>query len=208
MRSKAASQTQRRDALARRIVERLAECTPLRASLLTGSVAQGSADQHSDIDLLNYYDTLPDRVRFRGLMAELGAGSEGRGHESDAGFSDDYRIEDVLVQTGASSLGRMEARVARVEAGDVDWISVKVAVGVLEGVPLYGARLVRGWQRRLAYPPALGRREVERNLGFFPLWEERGPDRDGELRGLPGIGDAAKTSARQVALDVAPSAPL
>ena len=78
------------------------------ASLLTGSVAQGIADQHADIDLINYYETRPDRERFCTLMPELGAESECRGHETDAGFSDDYRLDDVLVQMGASSLDRME----------------------------------------------------------------------------------------------------
>src|SRR5438270_10282285 len=66
-------ETEKRRATARRVVEVLAAKTGLSASLLAGSAAQGTCDEHSDIDLLNYYSELPDRGAFDALMRGLGA---------------------------------------------------------------------------------------------------------------------------------------
>ncbi|HEY1421525.1 MAG TPA: hypothetical protein VGG90_12560, partial [Candidatus Dormibacteraeota bacterium] len=72
---------------AARVVDHLAAHSHLRATLLAGSAAQGTSDEHSDIDLLNYYDVLPDPATFDRLMAELGAEPRGPiSPPSPAGF--------------------------------------------------------------------------------------------------------------------------
>ena len=65
-------ETERRRAIARHLVDRLADETDLRASLLAGSAAQGTSDQHSDIDLLNYYDVLPEPAAFDSVLSGMG----------------------------------------------------------------------------------------------------------------------------------------
>ena len=46
----------------------------MRASLLAGSAAVGTSDDHSDIDLITYYDgELPDVATFDRVMRGLGA---------------------------------------------------------------------------------------------------------------------------------------
>jgi hypothetical protein len=161
----------RRD-LARRVVDRLAHQTALQASLLTGSAGRGTSDDHSDIDLVNYYEELPDPSFFRDQLSKAGAVLEGPlGEPGPDGFIDAYRIDGIQLQTGAGTVSETKERVDRIVAGEVDWISAKVAMGLLEGLPLRGAGLIESWREAVrAYPPSLRRREIERNIGIFPLW--------------------------------------
>jgi predicted nucleotidyltransferase len=156
-----AGETEKRLAIARRIVDGLAARTELRASLLAGSVAQGIADEHSDIDLLNYFEAVPDASLFDTVVGDAGAEKIGDVR---------YRFDGIEVQTSAQPISDMESRLERIESGEVDWITAKVAMGLLEGVPLYGDQLIRRWQARASYPDALRRREVAANLGWFPIW--------------------------------------
>jgi len=67
-------QSENRREIARRIVDQLAANTELRASLLASSAAMGTSDDHSDIDLITYYDgELPDVATFDRVMRGLGA---------------------------------------------------------------------------------------------------------------------------------------
>jgi len=178
-------QSERRREIARRIVDQLAAHTDLRASLLAGSAAVGTSDDHSDIDLINYYDgELPEVATFDTVMRGLGAEAGGLiNPPGPDGFGTRYQIEGVEVQTGPSPIAGIEERLTRIEAADVDWITAKVAMGLLEGMPLYGEELIRSWQRRAAYPESMRRRELEANLGIFSIWkvDEHLAARDGEL---------------------------
>ena len=178
-------QSERRREIARRIVDQLAAHTDLRASLLAGSAAVGTSDDHSDIDLITYYDgELPEVATFDTVMRGLGAEPGGLiNPPGPDGFGTRYQIEGVEVQTGPSAIAGIEERLTRIEAADVDWITAKVAMGLLEGMPLYGEELIRSWQRRAAYPESMRRREVEANLGIFSIWkvDEHLAARDGEL---------------------------
>lgn len=178
------SETEQRLLIARRIVDGLAIRTPLRATLLAGSVAVGVADEHSDIDLLHYYIELPDREEFDGVLRDLGGDRIGDISEPRReGFAGRYRFHGIEVQTGGNLIAALEERLERIAAGDVDWITTKVAMGLLEGIPLYGDDLIREWKSRARYPESLRRREVEANLGWFPIWAIDGhlAERDAEL---------------------------
>jgi len=165
-------ETERRRAIARRVVDRLAGETDLTASLLAGSAAQGTSDEHSDIDLLNYYEVLPEPAVFDAVLSRMGAHRMGDiGPPGREGFGASYQLDGIEVQTGGQLVALLEQRLERLAAGDVDWIAAKVAQGLLEGIPLYGDDLIRRWQERVRYPEALRKREVEANLGFFPIWK-------------------------------------
>lgn len=171
--------------MARRIVEQLAARTELRACLLAGSAGAGTSDEHSDIDLITYYDgVMPDEATFDAVMRDLGAEPSGLiSPPGPDGFAKRYQYDGIEVQTGPSPIAHLEERMRKMEEGDVDWITAKVAMGLLEGIPLYNEELVRGWQGRAAYTDALRRREVEANLGFFPVWrlDDHLAARDAEL---------------------------
>jgi hypothetical protein len=152
--------------------------------LLAGSAAQGTCDEHSDIDLLNYYRELPDQARFDAAMRELGAAPLGALAPADAdGFTAFYLMDGVQVQTGAELVASLERRLDRIAAGDVDWITAKVATGLLEGMALQGDELIRDWRERARYPEPLRRRQVEAHLGFFAIWalDQHLAARDAEL---------------------------
>lgn len=178
-------ETERRRAIARRVVDKLAAHTDLRATMLAGSVAQATSDEHSDIDLLHYYEGLPEHAAFDSLVRELGATSIGEitSPDPEEGFASRYRIEGIELQTGAQLVVSIERRLDRIAAGDVDWVTAKIAMGLLEGMPLHGDKLIRRWQERAAYPESLRRREVDANLVIFPVWtlDEHLAARDAEL---------------------------
>jgi hypothetical protein len=175
---------EKRREIAERVVEGLAARTDLRAALLAGSVARGMADEHSDIDLLNYYDELPDQERFGQVMCDAGGERIGDlGHPRPEGFGVRYRFDGIEVQSGAQLISELDRRLGRIEAGDVDWITAKVAMGLMEGSPLHGVDLVREWRSRARYPEPLRSREVDANLGWFPIWalDQHLASRDAEL---------------------------
>lgn len=152
--------------------------------MLTGSAALGISDEHSDVDLLNYYDTLPDREVFDDALRAAGADVGGPiGEPGPEGFVSRYHVDGVEVQTGGALVSSMEERLERIAAGDVDPLLAKVAMGLQEGMPLYGDELIERWKARIAYPDTLRRREIEANLGFFPIWrvDDHLAARDAEL---------------------------
>jgi hypothetical protein len=178
------SETEKRRAIARRVVDHLAAHTDLRASLLAGSAAVGTSDVHSDIDLLNYYEELPSPSAFTRVMSGLGAEPIGEiSAPTPEGFGSRYRLAGIEVQTGGQLISAIEQTLERIAAADVDWVTAKVAMGLLEGLALQGEGLIRDWHVRAAYPEALRRREVEANLGLFPIWslDEHLVARDAEL---------------------------
>ena len=161
----------KRRAIARRVVRLLVAATDLRASMLAGSSAIGNSDEYSDIDLLNYYDELPDADAFDRLIVSLGAERIGDViRPNPEGFGINYRLGGIEVQTGGQLTSSLNRRLDQIAAGDVDWVTTKIAMGLLEGLPLHGEGLVRGWKERAAYPESLRRRQVEAHLGFFPIW--------------------------------------
>jgi len=152
--------------------------------LLAGSVALGISDEHSDIDLLNFYETLPDQAQFDAALREAGAELKGQiSPPGPDGFVGRYEVEGIELQTGGELVAFIERRLDRIAAGDVDWIVAKAAIGLQEGMSLYGDDLIAKWKRRAAYPESLRRREVQRNLGFFPIWkiDDHLAARDAEL---------------------------
>ena len=166
------------------MVRHLAERTDLRATLLAGSAALGISDEHSDIDLLNFYETLPAQTDFDAAVSEAGAQLKGQISPPTAeGFVARYDIEGIELQTGGELISFLERRLDRIAAGDVDWIVAKAAMGLQEGIALYGDELIARWKLRAAYPESLRRREVEKNLGFFPIWriDDHLAARDAEL---------------------------
>ena len=166
------------------MVELLAARTELRATWLAGSSALGISDEHSDIDLLNFYEILPEQADFDSAVREAGAELKGQvSPPGPDGFVARYDVEGIELQTGGELISFIERRLDRLAAGDVDWVDAKAAMGLQEGMALYGEDLIAGWKRRAAYPDSLRRREVERNLGFFPIWrlDDHLAARDAEL---------------------------
>lgn len=149
-----------------------------------GSVAHGSSDELSDIDLICYYDDVPPVAGFDEVIAEAGGSLKGPiNPPGPEGFANRYSIEDIELQSGGTAVASIEDRLDRIAAGDIDWVTAKVAMGILEGVALHGEHIARAWKQRAAYPDSLRRREVEDNIRIFAIWraDEQLAARDAEL---------------------------
>ena len=165
-------ESERRRELARRVAEAVAPLRPA-AVVLVGSAAEGLCDADSDIDLLQYYDRLPDRQAFLATLA--GAGAEWFAPLSDGatGFADRYRIDGIELQTGATLSSRIEQLLVEVRRGDhLGSPETKAVSGLLHALPLAGAERFAAWRDLAAdYPDELRARAIAHHLRFFPIWD-------------------------------------
>jgi hypothetical protein len=92
-------------------------------------------------------------------------------------------MDGIELQTGAELISHFETRLDRIASGDVDWLVAKIAMGLDEGIALYGDDVIEGWKSRVRYSETQRKREVEANLGFFPIWtaDDQLAARDAEL---------------------------
>lgn len=160
--------------LAQRVAEPYRQLPQLRAMIVTGSVADSSADVYSDLDLIAYYDELPtddelaaarERNHAENLVWFVQAREEGT-------VADMYNVQGVQCQLMHNTIAAWEQQMAAIlEQHEVATPLHKAMSGVLKAIPLHGAELIAQWQARLAdYPAPLARAMVEQHLQFFPLW--------------------------------------
>lgn len=182
--------------LARRVVAAVAPATGAVGALLAGSAAEGGADRFSDIDLLFYYERMPEPAAFRRLLDDLGAAYLlPIGEPGEEFFADAYLMDGVQVQTGGSAVAHVERQMERVLAGtEPGEPSTKLMMGLLHGLPLHGDELLRRWRERAAaYPDELARRTIEKHLAVFPYWRvvEHMAARDARLWEVQSLLDGA-----------------
>jgi predicted nucleotidyltransferase len=182
--------------LAHRIVAAVVPSTGAAGALLTGSAGEGSADRFSDLDLLFYYERLPEPAAFRQVLDGLGAAYLlPIGEATEESFADAYLMDGVQVQTGGSAVSNVERQLDRVLAGtEPGEPSTKLAMGLLHGLPLHGDELLRRWRERAAaYPDELARRTIEKHLAVFPYWRavEHMAARDARLWEVQSLLDGA-----------------
>jgi hypothetical protein len=160
-------------ALATRIAAAYVELCGARAILLTGSVAEGSCDFHSDIDTILYYNGLPSgEALAQACSRNQGEGRKSLGPGSPTGIGEEYRVRGVSCQFVHCTIAGWEQDMAAVlERLEARSVTQKALSGLLAGFPLHGEPLIRRWQARAAeYPQALARAMVEAHLSFLPIW--------------------------------------
>ena len=175
----------RLQALARELARVYLEHTGPRAILLTGSAAVGEADVYSDLDLIVYYDELPDEPAFAAARVAAGArDADLFAPATEATYPEYYYRDGVQCQVAHETVASWEAemRTVLVEL-DVESPVQKAISGLFEGIPLHGGELIDRWRSDARYPDALARAMVERHWRFFPIWrvEERLATRDATL---------------------------
>lgn len=159
--------------LAKRILPPYLALPQVRAALLTGSAALGLSDRYSDIDMMIYYDALPNDDEL--VAARLHNGGEEIWrveNRAEGELMESYRVQGVECQIAHSTIAAWARDMAIVlEQHDVNTPLHKALSGTLEGLALHGAELIATWQAKIAnYPPALAQAMVEQHLQFFPLW--------------------------------------
>jgi hypothetical protein len=159
--------------LAQRNVQAYLVLPQVRAAMVTGSVALGVSDHYSDIDMMIYYDALPDDEALLATRLRNGGEEIWRvDNRAEGELMESYRVLGVECQIAHATIAAWERDMAIVlEQHDVKTPLHKAMSGTLEGIPLYGAELINAWKARIAdYPPALAQAMVEQHLQFFPLW--------------------------------------
>jgi predicted nucleotidyltransferase len=183
--------------IAGRIVDEALERVPLRAAMLVGSAARADADFYSDLDLLLYVDELPATEALSEIRAAVGGTNpKAKDAPTEHFCGEEFDLDGVRTEVSFMTVARVEWRIDQLleRLEEIDSPVQKVLAGMLEGLPLYGADLVRGWQARLRdYPEPLRRAMVERHWSFFPAWYygESLAARDAELWRLDLLLEAA-----------------
>jgi hypothetical protein len=168
------------EALAAAYVE---HCRP-RAILLVGSAATGGVDGFSDVDMILYYDAVPERRELAAARAQVGAEQVMGTDWPGEGYSERYWVDAIHCQLGHALIEAWEGEIARVvDELDLDSRLLKQLGGLFEGRGLHGADLIERWRERAAYTERLQRATIERHWQFFPWWyyEEKLARRDATI---------------------------
>ena len=174
-------------AIARRVLEAYAALPGVACAAVTGSVAEGCADAHSDIDMTMYYDVMPPAPAIAAVRTQL-AGPEllwSLGDHADDGFIESFLIDGVECQLGHTTVARWEADITSVLAGDQPGSPLHKAMsGTLISVPIAGAGRLDEWKERIrSYPHELRVAMVRHHLAPPRPWRivDRLETRDGGL---------------------------
>jgi hypothetical protein len=141
---------------------------------LVGSTATDDADALSDLDLITYYDELPDDASLDKMSRALGAAEAEPigGSREGGGFAVTWRIDGVDCQIAFHTVAKQDRDMTAVlDDHEPSTPLHKAMSGLLEGVALRGEALVDAWKTRAAvYPDGLAHAVVAHHLRFFPLW--------------------------------------
>ena len=156
------------------------------AALVAGSVASGTSDEWSDIDLILFYDAWPGAEALERSRAGLGPTADQvvlAGEATGDVYLEQFRLEDVACQLVHQTIDAWRATAATV-LEDLDTASPtqKALSGLHAGVVLHGDEVIAGLRTEAAYPARLRTAMVRANRDVFPLWRLRGmAARDAEL---------------------------
>lgn len=160
--------------LARHVAAPYSALPGCQALILTGSAASGEADFASDLDLIAYYDALPDEQTLQRARQQSGGAERSwfAGERADGTIIEAYDVRGVQCQLLHTTVAAWQRDMAAVrEQLDVTSPLQKALSGLLACLPLHGAELIRQWQAVAAdYPDALAEAMVRHYLQVFPLW--------------------------------------
>ena len=171
------SDSQWRRELAEEFAAGYRERPGVRSVLLSGSVARGTADRYSDIELLVVWSGPPgDDVRPAAVAA--GGGQLVTAYEYDdenAEWSDDVLHSGVEIQVSHRTEAATGQWITDVTAGfDPDLTKQDLIALIRTGVPLAGAGLIDEWRRQADdYPAPLGDAMIRAHLAFRSAWQRR-----------------------------------
>ena len=173
--------------IARRVLSAYAELPGVACAAVTGSVAEGCADEHSDIDMTVYYDVLPPADAIAGVRTRLGVPDLlwSMGEHGEDGFIHSYLVDGVECQVGQTTVRQWESEIESVRGGkDPGSPLHKAMSGTLVSIPIAGEARLEAWKARIRdYPHALRLAMVRHHLAPPRPWRlvDRLETRDGRL---------------------------
>jgi len=159
----------RRRELAEHAAQFYAANPKVAAVLLAGSVARGTADQFSDIELDIFWAETPSEEE-RLAPIEPAGGRLLYKEADDNEWADGFFIGGVKLDTSQFLTSTMERWLTdALERADPDVEKQLLIAAVQHGQPVAGAPLVARWRAKAAdYPDALARQIVAESLSFRP----------------------------------------
>lgn len=152
------------------LARQLADSCPLELGpeiALTGSVARGWADEHSDIELGLWVERLPEREEWEPWLRSIGATDIRPSFPlgSDGWLWTIYRFHGIWVEMGFATLAGQDELLERIAAGEVtDHNLLILASTMRDAIPLRTGGWIEAWQRRLEhYPDGLAAQIIRSN---------------------------------------------
>lgn len=142
---------------------------------LSGSAAVGNTDRYSDIDLLVYYDVLPEQSVIEELRLHVSGYTPGAYHAvmPGIGIVEYFYLHGVRCDIAHIALDHWVSLLDDVvEKGDSEFAKQKAVGGILKAIALYDEHhYLQRWQEKAArYPDELRRTMVRDHLVFYPAW--------------------------------------
>jgi hypothetical protein len=161
----------RRLELAQAIAPVYAADRDVAAVIVGGSVARGTADRFSDLELGIFWATDPTAERCAALAAQAGATGH-RAYPPAPGsdwWEEECTVDGLKVDLLHATVGTTERLLADVTRRHDTTPTKLVITGVIQGaIPLAGQPLVERWRRAATYPDGLAVAVVRAHLGFGP----------------------------------------
>lgn len=171
-----ASPNEIRRALARHVANAHADLPGMRAALLTGSTALGLADDASDLDVVLYYDSLPDLAALDSVRLFLGGERLlfAFGEPAEGSVAQSFLADGIKTDVAHVALSRWREDTADVLVRhNPDSPLQKALSGLMEGEALAGVEEIERLRGEAAYPEGLALAVVAARLRFYPPWALR-----------------------------------
>ncbi len=158
--------------IARRLAKTCAAAETVQAVAVAGSVAAGTADNASDIDLLVLHSFLPPAAVLNSVR-EAANGSQrlySSAAQDPARFKEGYFVEGVRCDLSHLTLAALKEDLALVlDAHSTDAHAQSRVSGIQRCLPLHGDSLLNEFQKAAQYPAELRQKTVEAHLRFPPF---------------------------------------
>jgi len=158
-----------RRAFARELIAGLPPLPGLRAAVIGGSAARGYSDAYSDLELLLFWESEPDRASRRAIMEAWRA--DHRLPLGDIGHDSALLVRGVPVDLWQRTVAEEEEALDRVLRDHSRDLGANAELDTIRtALPLRGEELVRHWQGcAAAYPEALALGFLREQLPQFHL---------------------------------------
>jgi hypothetical protein len=139
--------------------------------VLGGSPSRNLSDEYSDLDLVVYWDEMPDWDWLESVpLGGMGGERVWLSQWKDEGYAlESYRFGGLKVDFGHAAMPAWEKLVSEVLSGeDCSADSIGSIAGFLDSIPLSGLAAFETRRSGIpGYPDLLARKVIEQNLRFF-----------------------------------------
>jgi hypothetical protein len=156
--------------LARQIAPAYIQNPKVQAIAVTGSVARGWADNHSNLEISIFWSETPSEAEGQAARESFDIRSFRNGRWLERGELEGIKIElnQILVETVEQCLTEVVAHYDPAVEKQLLLASIQYSL------PFHGAPLIEAWRVRAAsYPPQLAQAMIRQNLQFNGSWANR-----------------------------------